>query len=68
MNYYSCSGQYLSIERHGMEIILDALQALHEDMKCAEDNSITGITPCHRCGYTVDDVELQLQSLKQVEQ
>jgi len=56
MNYY--------IERHDMEIILDALQALHEDMKCAEDNSPTGTTRYHKYGYTIDDVDLLFQSLE----
>jgi len=56
MNYY--------IERHDMEIILDALQALHEEMKCTEDNSPTGITRYHRYGYTIDDVDLLFQSLE----
>ena len=56
MNYY--------IERHDMEIILDALQALHENMKCAEDNSPTGTTRYHKYGYTIDDVDLLFQSLE----
>jgi len=55
MNYY--------IERHDMEIILDALQALHEDMKCAEDNSPTGMTRYHKYGYTIDDVDGLFQIL-----
>ena len=56
MNYY--------IERHDMEIILDALQALHENMKCAEDNSPTGMTRYHKYGYTIDDVDGLFQSLE----
>jgi len=55
MNYY--------IERHDMEIILDALQALHEEMQCAESNSPTGTTRYHKYGYTIDDVDLLFQSL-----
>ena len=56
MNYY--------IEKHDMEIVLDALQALHEDMKCAEDNSPTGTTRYHKCGYTIDEVDGLFQSLE----
>ena len=55
MNYF--------IEKHDMEIILDALQALHEDMKCAEDNSPTGMTRYHRYGYTIEDVDVLFQIL-----
>ena len=57
MNYY--------IERHDMEIISDALRALHEEMNCAESNSATGITSYHKRGYAAEDVDALLQSLCQ---
>jgi len=33
-------------------------------MKCAEDNSPTGMTRYHKYGYTIDDVDLLFQSLE----
>ena len=53
MNYY--------IEKHDMEIILDALEALHEDMKHSEQN---GRISYKLCGYTLEDVDGLFQSLE----
>jgi hypothetical protein len=49
MNYY--------IEKHDMEIILDALENLVEDMKHAKDN---GHFNYH---YSIEDVDALFQSL-----
>lgn len=51
MNYY--------IERHDMEIILDALELLHETMKNQEK---FGITNQH--AYSVNDVDGLFQSFE----
>jgi len=48
MHYY--------IEKHDMEIILDALECLHTDMKHADVNK--------RRGYTMDDVDGLFQALE----
>ena len=48
MNYY--------IEKHDMEIILDALQLLHEEIVATEENPIDR-------PYTKDDVDSLFQSL-----
>jgi len=53
MNYF--------IEKHDMEIILDALEALHEDMKHCEQN---GSYAYKLCGYTVEEVDGLYQSLE----
>ena len=52
MNYF--------IEKHDMEIILDALEALHEDMKHSEQNGGIGYK---LCGYTLEEVDGLYQSL-----
>ena len=54
MNYY--------IEKHDMEIILDALECLHRDMKHAYEGGCAGRTQRH--GYTIDDVDGLFQSLE----
>ena len=51
MNYY--------IERHDMEIILDALEALHNNMKALHNNIKNGL----KYPYTLDEVDLLFQSL-----
>lgn len=53
MNYY--------IEKHDMEIILDALECLHQDMKHADESGYGVIN--YRRGYTIDDVDGLFQSL-----
>ena len=53
MNYY--------IEKHDIEIILDALEALHEDMKHSEQNG--GIS-YKLCGYTLEDVDRTIAFLE----
>ena len=54
MNYY--------IEKHDMEIILDALECLHTDMKHADESGDADINK--RRGYTMDDVDGLFQSLE----
>lgn len=49
MNYY--------IEKHDMEIILDALELLHSEMIATDEN------PVDR-PYTIDDVDGLFQSLE----
>ena len=48
MNYY--------IEKHDMEIILEALELLHEEMVLTDENPIDRT-------YTLDDVDALFQSL-----
>jgi hypothetical protein len=48
MNYY--------IEKHDMEIILDALEHLHEDMKHAKDNGYFNYP------YSIEEVDGLFQS------
>ena len=57
MNYY--------IERHDMEIILDALEALHKNMLEEEDpfSTIASIDRPDR-PYTLDEVDGLFQSLE----
>ena len=52
MNYY--------IEKHDMEIILDALECLHQDMKHADESGYADINTCR--GYTMDTVDALYQS------
>ena len=52
MNYY--------IEKHDMEIILDALECLGQDMKHADESGYADINK--RRGYTIDDVDRLFQS------
>ena len=54
MNYF--------IEKHDMEIILDALEALHQDMKHADESGYPDINA--RRGYTIEDVDGLFQSLE----
>lgn len=54
MNYF--------IEKHDMEIILDALEALHEDMKHADESGYPDINAGR--GYTIEDVDGLFQSLE----
>ena len=54
LNYY--------IEKHDMEIILDALECLHQDMKHADESGYADINK--RRGYTMDDVDGLFQSLE----
>ena len=44
-----------------MEIILDALEALHQDMKHADESGYPDINA--RRGYTIEDVDGLFQSL-----
>ena len=53
MNYY--------IERHDMEIILDALEALHEKVKHSLD---TGVVAYPGYPYTVEEIDGLFQSLE----
>lgn len=52
MNYY--------IEKHDMNIILDALECLHQDMKHADESGYADIND--RRGYTIDEVDALFQS------
>lgn len=52
MNYY--------IEKHDMNIILDALECLHTDMKHADESGYADINK--RRGYTMDEVDALFQS------
>ena len=52
MNYF--------IEKHDMEIILDALEALHEKVKHSLD---TGVVAYPGYPYTVEEIDLLFQSL-----
>ena len=52
MNYY--------IEKHDMNIILDALECLHQDMKHADESGYADINK--RRGYTMDEVDALFQS------
>ena len=52
MNYY--------IDRHDMDIILDALECLHQDMKHADESGYGEIND--RLGYTMDTVDALYQS------
>ena len=54
LNYY--------IEKHDMEIILDALECLHQDMKHADESGYADINKPR--GYTMDDVDGLFQSLE----
>ena len=54
LNYY--------IEKHDMEIILDALECLHQDMKHADESGYADINKLR--GYTMDDVDGLVQSLE----
>ena len=54
LNYY--------IEKHDMEIILDALECLHQDMKHADESGYEDINKLR--GYTMDDVDGLFQSLE----
>ena len=54
LNYY--------IEKHDMEIILDALECLHQDMKHADESGYADINK--RRGYTMYDVDGLFQSLE----
>ena len=52
MNYY--------IEKHDMNIILDALECLHQDMTHADESGYEDINK--RRGYAVDEVDSLFQS------
>ena len=54
MNYY--------IDKHDMEIILDALECLGQDMRHADESGYADINK--RRGYTMDDVDGLFQSLE----
>ena len=54
MNYF--------IDKHDMEIILDALEALHQDMKHADESGYPDINA--RRGYTIEDVDGLFQSFE----
>ena len=47
MNYY--------IDKHNMDIILDAMECLHQDMKHADESGYADINK--RRGYSITDVQ-----------
>jgi len=49
-----------NISEKDMEIILDALEALHQDMRHSDENGHPDINV--RRGYTIDEVDLLFQS------